>query len=272
MKMNLKRPITFIKVQTTGTNPFKDRIVEISFSKILSNGEEKSGNRLFNPEIEISEEITKINGITNEMVAGKSTFQEAASAIYEFLKDTDFAGFEIKNFDLKFLIEEFNRAGIPFVITNRNIIDLSVLYKKLNPRTLKSAVKEYLGHEIEETITSISSVKNYKNLMNAMLTKHEGQQIENTKILSCDISDLNSLLLGNKKTLDLRGVIALNEEGRPIFTLGKYTNQLVSESLLNDKKYYNWILNDSDFPADTKQIIKKIIESANKSADALKKV
>ena len=41
MELNLKKPIIFFDLETTGTNITTDRIVEISMIKIMPNGEEK---------------------------------------------------------------------------------------------------------------------------------------------------------------------------------------------------------------------------------------
>ena len=45
MNLNLKRPVAFFDLETTGLNPVHDRIIEISILKIDVNGfeEQKSG-------------------------------------------------------------------------------------------------------------------------------------------------------------------------------------------------------------------------------------
>ena len=40
MKLNLKRPIIFFDLETTGVDTARDRIVEISMIKIMPDGEE----------------------------------------------------------------------------------------------------------------------------------------------------------------------------------------------------------------------------------------
>lgn len=173
--LELKRPIIFLKVQTTGVNPKKDRIVELCFSKVMPDGTEKEGMRLINPGIEIPEEATKINGITNEMVKDKPPFEQIAEGLNNFLKDSDFAGFGIRDFDLKFLIEEFNRAGIAFNLIGKNVVDLMIFYRKMLPRNFKEAINTYLNENIETNVISSSyNVKYSRELMEAMLNKHEG--------------------------------------------------------------------------------------------------
>ncbi len=40
MKLNLKRPIIFFDLETTGVDTSRDRIVEISMVKVMPDGEE----------------------------------------------------------------------------------------------------------------------------------------------------------------------------------------------------------------------------------------
>ena len=54
MDLNLKKPIIFFDLETTGTNVAKDRIVEIAILKIFPNGNKESKTWLVNPEIKIA--------------------------------------------------------------------------------------------------------------------------------------------------------------------------------------------------------------------------
>ena len=40
MKLKLERPLVFFDLETTGTNPSTDRIVEISLIKVMPDGRE----------------------------------------------------------------------------------------------------------------------------------------------------------------------------------------------------------------------------------------
>ena len=56
MQLNLKNPLVFFDLETTGINIVKDRIVEISFVKVYPNGKEESKTRRINPEMPIPPE------------------------------------------------------------------------------------------------------------------------------------------------------------------------------------------------------------------------
>ena len=78
MELNLKKPIIFFDLETTGTNITTDRIVEISMIKIMPNGEERERTLRINPEMHIPKEATDVHGISDEDVANCRTFKEIA--------------------------------------------------------------------------------------------------------------------------------------------------------------------------------------------------
>jgi DNA polymerase-3 subunit epsilon len=57
-----------------------------------------------------------------------------------------------------------------------------------------------------------------------------------------------------KKSVDFAGFIALNNEGKEIFTFGKHKGALVEDVLTNEPGYYGWIQN-ADFPLYTKKVL-----------------
>ena len=68
MNLNLKNPLVFFDLETTGINISQDRIVEISFLKVFPNGDEEVKSKRVNPGIPIPPESTAIHGITDEDV------------------------------------------------------------------------------------------------------------------------------------------------------------------------------------------------------------
>ena len=68
MKLNLKVPLCFFDLETTGTNISQDRIIEIAVIKVLPSGEMKRKTNLVNPTIPITAESTAIHGIDNDDV------------------------------------------------------------------------------------------------------------------------------------------------------------------------------------------------------------
>lgn len=267
LKLNLKKPLVFLKVATTGMEPFKrrdsdkpaDKIIEISIIKIDTNREVKVATKLVNPEMPIPQEATAINGLTDADVAGAAPFRDIASNLYSFIGDSDFAGFSITHFDLKFLTEELNNAGLEFTTVGRKIIDLSSIFNTMEKRDFRAAVEKYVGKNLDDTLiksetANIESV-NIFNGMVAAYAEDERFQNANTDTLHDDFSR-------NKRALDLHGYIVLNKDGRPVFNFGKYKNMLVGDMLVSDPSYYEWCVNVSDMSSETKLLFKKITEKA----------
>ena len=83
MNLNLKRPIVFFDLETTGVDTAKDRIVEISMVKVMPDGEEITRTRRINPQMHIPEQATAIHGIKDEDVANEPTFAQIAKSLVD---------------------------------------------------------------------------------------------------------------------------------------------------------------------------------------------
>ena len=66
MKLNIKNPIVFFDLETTGVNINVDRIIELCYIKLYPNGNEESMSMRINPEMHIPESSSAIHGITDE--------------------------------------------------------------------------------------------------------------------------------------------------------------------------------------------------------------
>ncbi len=145
----LSRPLAFIDLETTGTDVQTDRIVEIGVLKVFPDGRKDARCRRINPGIPIPESATAIHGITDSDVAGEPTFEVVALRLLKFLDGCDLCGFNLKRFDLKLLIAEFNRIGCDFPRDGRSIIDPLEIYHDRERRDLSTAVQFYCGRDHE---------------------------------------------------------------------------------------------------------------------------
>ena len=85
MQLNLKRPIIFFDLETTGVDTSRDRIVEISLVKIMPDGEQIIKTRRLNPEMHIPAEATAVHHISDEDVKDCPTFKQVAKSLREFI-------------------------------------------------------------------------------------------------------------------------------------------------------------------------------------------
>jgi DNA polymerase-3 subunit epsilon len=105
MKLNLKRPLAFFDLETTGTNLGVDRIVEISVIKLNPDGSEDVGTWRIHPGIPIPLESSLVHGIYDEHIKDEKRFHELGVDIAAFIGDSDLAGYNSNKFDIPMLME-----------------------------------------------------------------------------------------------------------------------------------------------------------------------
>ena len=118
MGLNLKRPLCFFDLETTGVNVVSDRIVEIAVLKLLPNGNKEGKTWLVNPEMPIPKGASDVHGITNEQVKDAPNFKTLSKEIYNFMKDCDWAGFNSDRFDIPLIAEGITIFRICVAVPN----------------------------------------------------------------------------------------------------------------------------------------------------------
>lgn len=100
-------------IETTGGMTKRDKITEIAI--VIFDGEKiiDSFESLVNPGRSIPHEITRITGITDQMVADAPKFYQIAKRVVEILEDTIFVAHNVR-FDYNFIREEFESLGYAF--------------------------------------------------------------------------------------------------------------------------------------------------------------
>ncbi len=264
MNLDLKKPIVFFDLETTGINIANDKIVEISILKVFPNGNKESKTWLVNPEMEIPQGSIDVHGITNEKVATEPTFKELAAKVNEMIDGCDLAGFNSNRFDIPLLAEELMRAGIDFEMKNRKAIDVQVIFHKKEQRTLGAGYQFYCDKELEGAHGAEADTNATYEILLAQVEKYE--DIGNTV-------DALSEYSTHGKRADFAGFILMDEEDQEIFSFGKYKGRTVVEVLKENPGYNNWIQN-ADFPLYTKKVLREIKERMsapkNKMSDAEK--
>jgi DNA polymerase III subunit epsilon len=248
MELKLNRPICFFDLETTGIDVVKDRIVEIAVVKIFPNGNKESKTWLVNPTIPIPPQTTAIHGISDEKVANEPTFNELAPLVYNMIKDSDLAGFNSDRFDIPLLAEEMLRAGIDFDMKNRVSVDVQTIFHKKEERTLSAAYKFYCKETLENAHSANADTEATYEILKAQLDHYP--DLEN------DIKTLSEFTT-RKKSVDFAGFIALNKDGKEIFSFGKHKGVLVDDILEKEPGYFSWLQN-ADFPLYTKKVLTAI--------------
>ena len=248
MKLNLRRPLVFFDLETTGINITKDRIVELSYIKVLPDGSDVRKTIRVNPGMHIPEQATAVHHITDEDVKDKPLFKEIAKTLAKDFEGCDFAGFNSNRFDIPLLMEEFLRAGVDFDISKRKFIDIQTIFHKMEQRTLTAAYKFYCDKDLDNAHSANADTEATYEVLQAQLDRYPN--LEN------DV-DFLSKFSSQNRNVDLAGRIILNDNNVEVFNFGKYKGQPVEEVLKRDSGYFGWMM-QGDFPQNTKNVITAI--------------
>ncbi len=248
MQLKLKKPIVFFDLETTGVDPSRDRIVEISTVKVFPDGHTETKTRRLNPEMHIPEAATAIHGITDEDVAGEPRFREVAKSLAGYLEGCDLGGYNSNKFDVPVLVEEFLRAGVNVDFKNRKFVDVQNIFHKMEQRTLTAAYKFYCGKDLDNAHSAEADTMATYEVLMAQLDRYT--ELEN------DI-DFLSKFSARGQAADYAGRILYDDKGVEVFGFGKHRGRSVADVFREEPSYYSWMMN-GDFPLYTKKVITEI--------------
>lgn len=276
MRLNLTKPLIVFDLETTGLDLAKDRIIQISYIKVHTDGKEERENIFINPEKEIPTEVEQLTGISNERVADAPTFKEKAAELASKFMGCDFAGFNSNRFDVPMLAEEFLRAGVNFDFSKSKLIDAQNIFHKMERRNLAAAYEFYCGRKMEEDFRAHQADEDteatWKVLQGQIEMYSPQKQTDPERILQNDMNELAEFSRMNefvdfagriiwKDITDKDGNVLLDKQNKPqrheVFNFGKYKGWDVAEVLRKDPGYYSWML-ANDFTYNTKQVLTRI--------------
>lgn len=249
--LKLERPLAFIDVETTGLNPYSDRIVELSILKIHPDGREKYKSHRLNPETPIPVDATAIHGITDDDVAHEPKFRQYAKSIRDFLDDCGIAGFNVIKFDLPFLEAEFNRAGVEFSRRGRCLVDSQIIYHQFEPRDLQAAYLKYCRKQLVNAHCAESDAAAAAEILDSQVAMYPE--------LPRDVNGLHSACNPvSANCVDAEGKFVWLD-GKATCTFGKYKGWSLADIAANDPEYLQWI-SSSDFSLEVQQMVLKALK------------
>ena len=248
MKLNLKNPIIFFDLETTGTDIVHDRIVEISYHKVYPNGREEGKTLRINPQMPIPPASTAVHGITDEDVKDCPTFKEVAREIARDIEGCDLAGYNSNRFDVPMLAEELLRADVDLDLKRRKFVDVQVIFHKMEQRTLAAAYKFYCHKELTDAHTAEADTMATYEVLQAQLDRYP--ELQN------DVDFLPKFTTQSNNA-DFAGRIVYNERGEEVFNFGKYKGKKVTDVFNTDIGYYGWMMSN-DFALHTKKVLTAI--------------
>lgn len=244
--LSLARPIIFLDLETTGTDPATDRIVEVSVLRVDPGGTREARTRRINPGRPIPPDATAVHGIRDEDVRDAPRFRQIARSFLSFLGEADLAGFNILRFDIPLLEREFRDCGLDLGLPRRRVLDAMVIFHRQEPRHLSAAVRFYLGRDHEGAHGAEVDVLAAAEVLDAQLERYADLPREVEALCSwCRPVPADAA--------DQAGKFVWRS-GEVVFAFGKHQGRTLREVAVLERDYLLWFL-ESDFPPDTRDLV-----------------
>jgi len=143
----MQNSFVVIDLETTGFSPKYEKIIEVCAIKYVNGIETERFSTLVNPKKKINPNATKINNITDDMVADKPIFADIADKLLDLINDSVLVAHNAQ-FDLSFLEAAFSKLEYDFVCT---YVDTLTIARKLFP--------ELPNHKLQTVLDSIGFVR-----------------------------------------------------------------------------------------------------------------
>lgn len=131
-----------IDTETTGLSPIYNELIEVSAIKYRGNKKIETFSTLIKPKQEIPFNITRITGITNEMVEDAPEIEEVMPNLIEFIGDNTIVAHNA-SFDMGFLQNNSNHS-----FENNPVVDTVKLSRRMHPELPNhklGTVAKYIG-------------------------------------------------------------------------------------------------------------------------------
>ena len=253
MTLQLTRPLACVDTETTGTDPAKDRVVEVGVVVLTPGGDRTSYRWLVNPGGPIPAEATRVHGISDSMVAGAPTFAQIAPELAVLLAGCDLTGYNLRSFDLPILKAEFARAGRPWPCADARVVDALVIFRDRERHTLSDAVRNYLGREHEGAHGAVADAEATLDVLLAQLARYQD--------LPHDLPGLDLASGGRQPDWATDcGRIRWDAEGHAVLAFGKHNGKRLVDIARGDRGFLQWMTGPkTNFPDDVRQLVTQVL-------------
>jgi len=261
MLLQLKNPVVFLDLETTGMNIATDRIVEIALLKVNVDGVEEEKQLRINPEMPIPYEVSQIHGIYDDDVKDAPTFRQVAKTMAKFIEGCDLGGFNSNRFDIPLLAEEFLRADVYIDLKKHKFIDVQAIFHKMEKRTLSAAYKFYCNRDLIDAHSAMADTRATYEVLKAQLDVYKDAVFEDNKGVKTVpiVNDVEKLseFSSYDRNVDFVGRIVYDDKGVEVFNFGKNKGVPVEKVFKEQPGYYGWMM-ESEFPLYTKKVLTKL--------------
>ncbi len=247
--LQLDRPLVIFDLETTGTDPATDRIVEIAVLRIEPDGATRSRTRRIHPGQPIPPEATRVHGIGDDDVRDAPPFERIARGLLEFLAGADLAGVNVRRFDVPLLDRELRDCGLDLGLTDRRIVDAMTIFHRKEPRDLSAAVRFYLDREHTGAHAAQADLEATLAVLEAQLERYPD--------LPRSVEELDAWSRPNADAVDHAGKLVW-KDGEVTVAFGKHRGKKLSELARELPDYLDWIL-AADFADDVKDLARQAL-------------
>lgn len=284
MELQLKRPLLFFDIESTGLNISSDSIVELSFVKILptEGGANETVIKTWRMcpwdyengcQKKMDPGAQKVHGISDEDVKDCPKFQDVVADIGQFMADCDLAGFNSAKFDLPMLAEEFERVrtychkNFKMDLHDKKMVDVQNIFHQREPRNLKAAHIFYCGCDFEGAHGAEADTVATYEVLKGQLDRYPYDKETAPDGLQNDVDWLAQYSTGARKVLDYAGRISLTSDDVPFVNFGKHKGKTLRQVWKEDPSYFDWV-DKGDFTLDTKRQFAKLKEQYKAEKEA----
>lgn len=140
----IPKDYTVIDLETTGLDPRYDEVIEIGAIKVRNYQEIDRFQTLIKPNMDISQFITDITGITNKMVSTAPIIDEVLPSLLDFVDKDIILGHNV-HFDINFLYDILlNKLDYKF---SNDLVDLLRLARRVYP--------DFKNHKLKTVATNL---------------------------------------------------------------------------------------------------------------------
>lgn len=224
-----------VDCETTGTDPERDRIVEVA---VVRDGARRVWR--VNPGVPIPPEATAVHGIADADVAACPRFADVAHEVVGALAGCVVVTFNGRAFDLPLLRAECERAGFAWPLAAAPVVDVLTLDRELTRHTLAGCVRRWCGREHAGAHGAEADAAATLDVLRAMLAAHP-----------MTLTELVALSGGNAATPC--GRVLWREDGVAVWGFGKCKGA----PLNSDAGFARWVAAKQDFPADVRALAQR---------------
>jgi DNA polymerase-3 subunit epsilon len=237
--LHLERPLVFLDLEATGTDPKEARVLQIALQRFVPTGEgaalDEEVDQLVDPGMEVPAAVTELTGITTDDVRGRPAFGALVERLSPLLSDADLAGYNALAYDVPLLTAEYERAGhaLPGP-PDRVVLDPYRLEQVLRPRSLTALYERYTGAALENAHDALADVTAAGTVLQHQLAEHD---LDTTPAELADLTRGDYLDDGRKLRRDGDAVVVC---------FGKHNGKTLRELRADHPGYFEWMYETID--------------------------